>query len=584
MRLVNVHTVQLEEFLDNRIPKYAILSHTWEDQEVLFDEFIAINPALNEDDERFTPGYAKIFNFCRFADARGYDYVWIDTCCIDKRSSAELSEAINSMCLWYEQADRCFAYMCDVTSVSDKDQFFGSRWWTRGWTLQELLAPANVIFLTKEWVVINDKRSLAEEIGSAKGIVVRALQGIDAARRESVAARMSWAAGRVTTRVEDRAYSLLGLFDCQMSLLYGEGDKAFIRLQEEVLRRTNDQSILAWGIGTSFSTFVSGERGETPYLVFRDFSEYEECNTGVFASSPDDFKGSEDIITTDRSSFYGTRTDVDGLGVNVKLPVIACHHKDPHRQLIWDSYVAFLACKRASRQGSYIGIILWRPHMLYHPQSYLRMKRLAFREHGGQRFSSTFDLDARLIAWSHVSDLALLKTPTRHRWDEERPMNKVTLIVEIPKLLEIGVDVTASTACNLTTISDPQDVKRICFDGTFRDILSGTLPQRATRKELVDFSLHLRALEPDNSLERWSIDLTRHTPDQITIEIWFTAGGDNEPQSIARRLFLSREMVVLYVKTPKDSAIGEFEINVDELDGFPTRHIRFGLAEIESDT
>lgn len=246
MRLVNVHTVLLEEFLDNRIPKYAILSHTWEDHEVLFDEFVAFKSALQEDDERFTPGYAKIYNFCKFAKARGYDYVWVDTCCIDKRSSAELSEAINSMCLWYELADCCFAYMCDVTSTSDKAQFLSSRWWTRGWTLQELIAPANVIFLSKDWTVIDDKKTLAEEIGSAKGIVVRALQGIEAARRESVAARMSWVAGRVTTRIEDRAYCLLGLFDCQMSLLYGEGDKAFVRLQEEVLYRTNDQFILAW--------------------------------------------------------------------------------------------------------------------------------------------------------------------------------------------------------------------------------------------------------------------------------------------------------------------------------------------------
>lgn len=312
-------------------------------------------------------------------------------------------------------------------------------------------------------------------------------------------------------------------------------------------------------------------------MVFREHSEYEECNTGVFASSPDDFKGSEDIVTTDKYSFYGTGTDVDGLGVNVRLPVVPCHHKDPSRRLIWDSYLAIIACKRASQRGSYIGIVLWRPHMLYHPQSHLRMTRLAFRERGGQIFSSTFDLDPRLTAKSDASDLALLKTPTFQLWDEEHPMNKVTLIVEISEPLNIGVDVPSSMSCNLNVISDPQDIKHICLDSTFRDILSDGLPHDDSCKGHSDFSLHLKALNCPHSPDSWSIEMSRHTIDETNISIWFVPGDGSDPELVQKKKFLSRKMAMLYVKAPKASAIGEFYFEIDELHGFPTRHIHLRL-------
>lgn len=173
---------------------------------------------------------------------------WIDSCCIDKTSSAELSEAINSMFKWYQKAQVCYAYLSDVASArqnpSDRySDFRLTKWFTRGWTLQELLAPSSVEFCDCNWVEIGTKLSLQNEVSKVTGISIEHLQDYSAA---SVAQKLSWASLRATTRREDEAYCLMGLFDVNMPTLYGEGDKAFLRLQLEILSQTDDESLFAW--------------------------------------------------------------------------------------------------------------------------------------------------------------------------------------------------------------------------------------------------------------------------------------------------------------------------------------------------
>ncbi|TFK91080.1 HET-domain-containing protein, partial [Polyporus arcularius HHB13444] len=193
----------------------------------------------------------KIRRACAVARAHGYRYIWVDSCCIDKTSSAELSEAINSMFAWYRNASVCYAFLADVRSNQNprahRSDFRQTRWFTRGWTLQELVAPEAIVFLSQDWQVIGTKSSLASLISLITTIPTSVLLCTVPLRDFSVARRMSWASNRRTTRVEDEAYSLLGIFDINMSTLYGEGRRAFTRLQEKILKRIPDQTLLAWG-------------------------------------------------------------------------------------------------------------------------------------------------------------------------------------------------------------------------------------------------------------------------------------------------------------------------------------------------
>jgi hypothetical protein len=248
MRLLNVSTLQLESFLGTEKPPYAILSHTWEpDGEILFEDL----QTASTGDYREKSGFAKVMSTCNRALRDGYQYVWIDTCCIDKSSSAELSEAINSMFRWYQQSRICYAYLSDVPEHGVT--LFSSRWLTRGWTLQELIAPKEVLFFDSNWDFVGTRSTLASQISEhtriQEHVLVRTGQALRGVLRSiSVAQRMIWASERQTTREEDIAYSLMGLFDVNMPLLYGEGDKAFLRLQEAIIHGSEDQSILAFRI------------------------------------------------------------------------------------------------------------------------------------------------------------------------------------------------------------------------------------------------------------------------------------------------------------------------------------------------
>ncbi|OAR05919.1 hypothetical protein LLEC1_07813, partial [Akanthomyces lecanii] len=257
MRLLNTRSLELEFFAGGDIPPYAILSHTWEAGEVTFQEL------QGNFYKASSQGWVKIQRSAQLAVVQELAYIWIDTCCIDKSSSAELSEAINSMFQWYEDAAVCYVYLSDVAAGHDAVDFAansgqgsGSRWFSRGWTLQELIAPRHVEFYDRDWQSMGTRAALSSAIRAVTGIPTDILSFSPTAASASVsrlleltsvAERMSWAARRVTTREEDTAYSLLGLFDINMPLLYGEGRaKAFRRLQEEIIRATDDESIFVW--------------------------------------------------------------------------------------------------------------------------------------------------------------------------------------------------------------------------------------------------------------------------------------------------------------------------------------------------
>ncbi|KAI1125353.1 heterokaryon incompatibility protein-domain-containing protein [Nemania abortiva] len=260
MRLINTKSLELKEFLGDpthpRFPRYAILSHTWGEEEVTFQDIQNVDVAKKK------AGFAKIAKCCEIASDEGLNWAWVDTCCIDKTSSAELTEAINSMFKWYEGSTICYAYLSDVIwdDKSNAKLGFGaieccdwreSRWFTRGWTLQELIAPFEVIIYDYGWKQLGTKRRRSQEIEKRTGIPKEVLLDPAARRENSVAERMSWAKGRQTTRIEDRTYSLLGLFDITMPLLYGEGDAAFSRLHEEILRTIEDDTMFLGGLAFS---------------------------------------------------------------------------------------------------------------------------------------------------------------------------------------------------------------------------------------------------------------------------------------------------------------------------------------------
>ncbi len=362
MRLLNVFTREFEEFQGSNIPQYAILSHTWGPEEITLHEMEAISryhaphhasathmvPRSSHDPDAmklmllstmlmafrrqrprlalttgdgteesdhsysFNPvvpassphhfeakaGFSKIACACGQAEKDGYRYLWVDTCCIDQKSSAEVSEAINSMFTWYQRAAVCYAFLEDVHFddytegyLTWKDHFSNSRWFTRGWTLQELLAPKKVVFYARGWRLLGTKSSLVRVVEKITGIDELTLLEPRLIHRASVAQRMSWAARRATTRTEDLAYSLMGLFGVNMPILYGEGESAFLRLQEEIIKRSDDHSIFAWG------ALNHSHASHPPDLD--DFDPEDATGTvGILATSHRDFLGMEHIVAS----------------------------------------------------------------------------------------------------------------------------------------------------------------------------------------------------------------------------------------------------------------------------------------------
>ncbi|UPX11081.1 uncharacterized protein EKO05_0001705 [Ascochyta rabiei] len=254
LETIDGHTFNLTKDYpnDDAVPAYAILSHTWGDQEVTFDDLVNDNKngysRIRASLRRLRPhsrkvGYDKIRFCAQQAKRDGLRYFWVDTCCIDKRNLTELQRAINSMFRWYRDAKKCYVYLSDVSNADQTEgnetsawlsAFVSSRWFTRGWTLQELLAPSVVEFFSKEGVYLGDRLELQQHIHDITKIPLLALSGASLVEF-SIEEKFSWVEGRQTTCQEDKAYSMLGIFGIFLPLLYGEGyEKALQRLQGEI--------------------------------------------------------------------------------------------------------------------------------------------------------------------------------------------------------------------------------------------------------------------------------------------------------------------------------------------------------------
>jgi hypothetical protein len=244
MRLLSTNAdggFSLTSFTGNNIPSYAILSHTWgaDNQEFTFQD-------ITNGSGRNKAGYRKI-EFCGDqAKKDGLQYFWVDSCCIDKSDAIELQTSINSMFRWYQNAARCYVYLSDISigkhsrssELLWESAFSQSRWFTRGWTLQELLAPRLVEFFSRDGQRLGTKHSLKQQIFEISGIPIEALEGGNLSRFGDKE-RKSWASRRETTIEEDQVYCLLGIFGVFLPLIYGEGkDHAFRRLQDEIDKRS----------------------------------------------------------------------------------------------------------------------------------------------------------------------------------------------------------------------------------------------------------------------------------------------------------------------------------------------------------
>ena len=360
MRLLHSKTLEFREFPNHKDVAYAILSHTWGADEVLFQELDGLNAKATPHAIKQKAGYQKIKACCTQAASDGFDYTWVDTCCIDKRSSAELSEAINSMYKWYRDSAVCYAYLEDVPNDTDPmpqmDNFRESRWFKRGWTLQELLAPTSLEFYGDCWICrgqqasLGTRRSLMTEISDITRIPIDVLQGLKLSIY-SVAQKMSWAAGRQTTREEDRAYSLMGLFEVNMPLLYGEGDRAFIRLQEEIMKISADETIFAWEIPS-----IANAAGEI---------------SGMLALSPDLFTSSASFIEAEDLTMDKLRKipfSITNIGLRLEARLLKLSDFDPSVEQIYTPknlfgctlYIAVLNCC-LSPSRKLIGVLLCSP-------------------------------------------------------------------------------------------------------------------------------------------------------------------------------------------------------------------------------
>lgn len=337
MRLLNVQTFEIENGYPDRVmrdatariwhptpskaaevPEFAILSHRWIGEDASLQRFKTIpkahlsnfdqlnhtsldleresqygksEPTGDEDDSRKIEVHKsviyKIAGACAQARntpgklTKSLKYIWIDSICIEKSDSAETSSAINSMFCWYQNAKVCFVYLYDVVSKTTtgdsptvQEQFISSEWWKRGWTLQELLASEDVRFFDRDWEYIGSKTDLATAITTASGISPEHLTGDF--RSASIAQKMSWLSHRNTSRIEDRAYCVLGIFDVYLDTRYGQGEVEFIRLQRAIIGRwfaktPFDESLFAW---------------KSPYVEL----------SGLLAPAPSCFTGAGDIV------------------------------------------------------------------------------------------------------------------------------------------------------------------------------------------------------------------------------------------------------------------------------------------------
>ncbi|KAF2848614.1 HET-domain-containing protein [Plenodomus tracheiphilus IPT5] len=420
MRLLDVATCSLQVFYGNSIPLYAILSHTWlqDDEEVTFNEIFSASLA-DKPPWLQKRGAAKIKFLCAQAQRDGYEYAWIDTCCIDKSNSTELSEAINSMYQWYEKSQVCYVFLEDVGHESD---FLSSRWWTRAWTLQELLAPSSVLFFDTNHRIFGSKASMAAQIAMSTGIDEHTLKSPYAMFFTSVARRMSWAAHRQASRAEDLAYALLGIFEINMPMQYGEGEKAFVRLQREIMKTTNDQSLFAWGFSPEpleniLAFMPTFQPAPPPYGETAESVQASEA--GLFAPHPRYFAACGDIIAhsaLDHSQVDDTRIEEKQGVFSIESLSIIRSGDLPETDILsrLDRYhrIVLLPCSIPGAPHSVLGILLQLWHWHHHSQN---QPARAIRDdiQGAHTFPVSSDLATKALTKKYMVDP--LQWVTRYR-------------------------------------------------------------------------------------------------------------------------------------------------------------------------
>lgn len=354
IRLLNIRTKEFKEFYDlESVPPYAILSHRWihaqrngkhRALELSHTEFLA-----GTGDDR---GYAKIDKACEAVRDLSQkleldlQWIWIDSCCIDKTNNEEYSEAINSMYEWYARSYVCIAYLDDADPF---DEASPSEWFSRGWTLQELIAPERVLFYNKDWIGCGSRNDYSPGVYGGhsfhdRSVEIAAITHIDATlltltkrkyikrRLDSIPAcqKMSWASGRKTTKDEDTAYCLIGIFDIpHMYLKRGEGRRAFIRLQEEIIKQSNDLTLFAWKLSGDTNdacmednrlTLEDLRQAAPEDAPFFDSSPRSDLH-GVFACGPCHFRHASQIEPT-QLAVYNDEATVTSRGVKLTTPLL----------------------------------------------------------------------------------------------------------------------------------------------------------------------------------------------------------------------------------------------------------------------
>ncbi len=390
MWLIRASDKVLVEAIRKPLPAYAILSHVWEKEkhEVTFQDMQ--DPQKASEMETF----AKIRETCVLALKKNLKYVWVDTCCINKQDSTELSEAINSMYDWYKDAELCYTFLSDVHSEVDRWseaatvhhglrtvvdsqvkytevalEIRESKWFKRGWTLQELIAPKNVVFVNRYWKELGTKETLATILRERTGIpedilILNKKKGLSS---QSVAQRMSWASDRETTRKEDLAYCLLGIFGVNIPMLYGEGEtRAFLRLQEEIIRSSDDHSIFSWRL----PAWQSSERELDNNTDSNSVTPHQSKLSlhGLLAHNPEAFRECREVRKTTSRKGRSAYT-MTNRGLSIKLTAI-----------LWsmNTYLVRLYCDDntvatsdgAHGDSSRLGILLTR---LYEDDQYARI-------------------------------------------------------------------------------------------------------------------------------------------------------------------------------------------------------------------
>ncbi|KAI1797106.1 heterokaryon incompatibility protein-domain-containing protein [Ganoderma leucocontextum] len=369
MRLLDTRTGNFVWVNHPEKTRYAILSHVWSREpgvEQTYHDIVRIqgdvrraritDPTIPAD-EVLRRASSKIRNACRYALSDGLPFIWIDAPCIDKTSSAELSEAINSMYEWYRLSTVCYAFLHDVDADEDPyeadefgkaSSFRLSVWHTRGWTLQELIAPATVVFLSRDWRMIGGKHRLADVVQDVTGIDASILTHSRPLDTIPVARRMFWASKRQTTRKEDEAYSLMGIFGVHIPTIYGEGPKAFLRLQEEILKQIPDQTIFVWYRHAPASIGVEPR---------------DDTHDSLLASSSAHFALSGDIKTIPKAvlarklgipELPPTTYIVTSEGIRVTFPL---------RPIAPSVDIGVLACEDAD--GNLLGLVLRQTKLAY---------------------------------------------------------------------------------------------------------------------------------------------------------------------------------------------------------------------------